>query len=398
VNWAERIESRATAAIRPIYLDVGLAAFFVGLCLITVNTQEINGLLHEARPQDQLTAFLVAAPIAFRRVIPLSALTISCVAIFIHVVTHAPDGTTPLAVAVLVYSVAAWTPLPRALAGLGVTAVALIGIGLFGDGELPAFDVAFTIALFGILWSGGVAMRARRESSDLRLRRATEFAQTEADRAARALAEERLRIAQDLHDVVAHSISVIAVQAGVGTHFIDSDTEQTRAALVAIGTTSRSTLNELRRLLGVLRDDGGDRSHLPAPTLGQLPELVDDVERLGVPIELHVTGEPDADHRAVEMSAYRVVQEALTNVIKHAGPTTRVEVRVEHLPHQLRIGVTDDGRGATAAINGTHPPSGQHGLTGMRERVDVWGGSLTTGPKHGGGFSVVATFPFGAES
>jgi signal transduction histidine kinase len=398
VKWIERLETRATTSARPLYVDSGLALVFVVVTLVSVNNQDITGQIHEAQFRDSITALLVAAPIAFRRTAPLTALAVSCAAIFVHIVSHAPDGATPLAVAVLIYSVAAWTPIHRAVAGLGILTLTMIGLGVFSDGEVEPIDVAFTLAMFAILWAGGVAMRARRESSDLRVHQATELARTEAERAARAVAEERLRIAQDLHDVVAHSISVIAVQAGVGSHFLDTNPEKTRAALDAIGATSRGTLNELRRLLGVLRDDSGDANHLPAPTLAQLPHLVDDVARLGMPVELKVTGEPDIEHRAIEMSAYRVVQEALTNVLKHAGPTTHVEVEVDHLPDQLQVRVVDDGRGASVVANGVKQPSGHHGLIGMRERVDVWGGSLVTGPKAGGGFSVVATFPYGTDS
>lgn len=398
MKWVERIETRATTAARPLYADSALALFFIVVIVASVSSQDIVYPMHEPHVRDLLTGSLVAAPIAFRRIAPLTALSVSCAAIFVHIVTHAPDGATPLAVAVLVYSVAAWTPSHRAVVGLGVLATTLIAMGVFGDGELQAVDVAFTFAMFAILWTGGVAMRARRESSELRVRQATEYAQTEAERAARSVAEERLRIAQELHDVVAHSISVIAVQAGVGSHFLDSNIDETRAALDAIGETSRSTLNELRRLLGVLRDDDtGERGHVPAPTLAELPDLIDDVGRLGVKVELHESGETDSNHRAIEMSAYRIVQEALTNVIKHAGPTASVDVRVERLPDRLRIGVTDDGRGASVAANGVHAPSGRHGLIGMRERVDVWGGTLSTGPRVGGGFEVEAIFPYGAE-
>lgn len=400
VKWIDRIEARASTSARPLYVDGGLALLFVIVILVTVNGQDVTGQMHEPLFRDSVTAFLVAAPIAIRRIAPLMALCISCAAIVVHIASHAPDGATPLAVAVLVYSVAAWTPIHRSVIGLGIIGLTVVALVVFSDGTVEAIDGAFTFAMFAILWAGGVAMRARRESSELRVRQATEFARTEAERAARSVAEERLRIAQDLHDVVAHSISVIAVQAGVGSHFLDSDPEKSRAALDAIGATSRSTLNELRRLLGVLRDDGdGDeRGHLPAPTLAELPHLVDEIGKLGVPVDLHIAGEPDAERRAIEMSAYRVVQEALTNVIKHAGPTTRVDVDIEHLPDQLRVTVTDDGRGAVVAANGVGQPSGRHGLIGMRERVDVWGGTLTAGPKAGGGFAVAATFPYGGES
>ncbi len=240
------------------------------------------------------------------------------------------------------------------------------------------------------------------------MREADERAEVEHQRAARAIAEERLQIAQELHDVVAHSMSVIAVQAGVGAHVLDDRPEQARAALDAISETSRGTLRELRRLLGVLRDDDGERSHAPAPALADLPALVDDVRAAGVPVTLTVTGEPNADaiEPGVELSAYRVVQEALTNVLKHAGPTNRVDVTIGHRPGSLTVEVVDDGRGAAAlaalgrsaagskATNGT---GGGHGLLGMRERVEVWGGDLKTGPAAGGGYRVRAVLPYGEK-
>ena len=159
------------------------------------------------------------------------------------------------------------------------------------------------------------------------------------------LAEERLRIAQELHDVVAHSMSVIAVQAGVGAHVLADRPDQARAALDAISATSRGTLKEMRRLLGVLRDSDGERDHAPAPGLADVPHLVDDVRKAGVPVTLNVEGASVCANGGVELSAYRVVQEALTNVIKHAGPTTRVDVNVQYLPGSLAVEVVDDGRG-----------------------------------------------------
>ena len=143
-------------------------------------------------------------------------------------------------------------------------------------------------------WTVGIALRARRDSLESRVREAEERANVERQTAARALAEERLRIAQELHDVVAHSMSVIAVQAGVGAHVLDERPEQARAALEAISATSRGTLTEMRRLLGVLRDDDGERSHAPAPSLADLPQLIEDVHAAGVPVELTVTAPPTA--------------------------------------------------------------------------------------------------------
>jgi signal transduction histidine kinase len=377
-----------------MYVDVGLAAFFVLVGVISTATQPVTEQLHEPRALDYAMAILTAAPIAFRRKVPLLALVVSCAAVFVLVTTHGPEGTSPIGVAVLVYSVAAWAPMRRAGVGLGVLVLTLIGMGLLGDGALSGVDVAFSIGLFSIVWSGGVAMRARRDAADARVREATEQFEIATQRSMRAVAEERLRIAQELHDVVAHSISVIAVQSGVATHFLDENPDETRAALDAIGRTSRATLGELRRLLGVLRGDDGHRSHAPAPTLGEVPDLVDEMRALGLPITLEVAGEGDAEHRAIEMSAYRVVQEALTNVLKHAGPTTRVTVRVAHRDDGIDVWVEDDGRGAGVAAHSIADQSSHHGLIGMRERVDVWGGELRSGPRPGGGFTVHANFPF----
>lgn len=200
------------------------------------------------------------------------------------------------------------------------------------------------IAIFTAWWTIGIALRARRQTLEARVREAEERANVERQSAARMLAEERLRIAQELHDVVAHSMSVIAVQAGVGAHVLDQHPDQARAALEAISTTSRGTLTEMRRLLGVLRDDEGERSHAPAPGLGDLPSLIEEVRRAGVPVTLTMAGidvSPDhgtaeCAHAGVELSAYRVVQEALTNVIKHAGVTSKVDVAVRYVPATLR--------------------------------------------------------------
>jgi signal transduction histidine kinase len=214
------------------------------------------------------------------------------------------------------------------------------------------------------------------------------------------LAEERLRIAQELHDVVAHSMSVIAVQAGVGAHVVDEQPEQAKSALEAISSTSRGTLNEMRRLLGVLRDDNGVRSHVPAHGLADLTSLVEDVRAAGVPATLHVEGTAALIHPGVELSAYRVVQEALTNVIKHAGKPTRVDVTVRRLPGSLTVEVIDDGRGLAARSSdvrsdGSSANGSGHGLIGMRERVELWGGELSVGPAPGGGYRVKALLPYG---
>ena len=266
---------------------------------------------------------------------------------------------------------------------------------------LDAVGVLGNFAFFGVAWSIGIALRARRETLEVRLSEAEERANVERQSTARVLAEERLRIAQELHDVVAHSMSVIAVQAGVGAHVLDDRPDQARAALEAISATSRGTLTEMRRLLGVLRDSDGERAHAPAPGLADVPSLVEDVQNAGVPVTLDVEGSSVCVNGGVELSAYRVVQEALTNVMKHAGTTTHVDVKVQYLPGSLAVEIVDDGRGAAAvaAGNGGSTDNGSagsgHGLVGMRERVELWGGELSVGPVSGGGYRVKALLPYG---
>ena len=391
MTWVERQIERLRT-LNPLAVDTVLAAFFLVIGVATVWSQD---LVDGQRKPTALTFLLVTAAsgaVAIRRRQPLLALAIGCGAVFLLVVADWPEGSVPLLVLLLTYTVAAFESSRRALYGLAIVYLTLILLGVTDSPGLDALGVVGNLAVFTVAWTVGIALRARRESLEARVREADERANVERQTAARALAEERLRIAQELHDVVAHSMSVIAVQAGVGAHVLDERPEQARAALEAISATSRGTLTEMRRLLGVLRDGDGERSNAPAPSLADLPRLVDDVKAAGVPVELRITGAADCVAAGVELSAYRVVQEALTNVIKHAGTITTVGVNVRHLPGSLEVEVVDDGRGAAASMNGV---DGGHGLLGMRERVELWGGDLAVGPVAGGGYRVRATLPVG---
>ena len=394
VRWARSVDRRV--------LDVVLAVVFAVVSLVTVFAQDIHddaGRLedgfHEPSALVVATVLLTCAPIAVRRRVPLAALGVSGVGILLHIAASWPEGALPLAVLLLTYNVGAWGPLREAIAGLAVVAVVIGLVGLTDSPGLDVVDVLGILAQFAAVWAIGVALRSRREAADARVREAEERAAAARDNVARVQAEERLRIAQELHDVVAHSMSVIAVQAGAGAHVIDDRPDQARAALEAISATSRATLTELRRLLGVLREGDGSRAIAPAHRLADLPALVEDVRSTGVPVLLHVEGAaPDAVHPGVELSAYRVVQEALTNVIKHAGRPTRVEVTVRHEPGRLAIEVVDDGRGLAAVSDGARADGTGHGLVGMRERVELWGGELAAGPAPGGGYRVRALLPY----
>jgi signal transduction histidine kinase len=224
----------------------------------------------------------------------------------------------------------------------------------------------------------------------------------EQDREARtrqAVGEERLRIARELHDVVAHSMSVIAVQAGVANHVIDSRPELARQALATVETNTRSALVEMRRLLGVLRQgDEPSASLAPPPGLSQVADLVEQFREAGLTVDLRWDGEPDAVPDGVDLSAYRIVQEGLTNVLRHGGP--RAKVTIGHRTGAVEIDISDDGRrpdqevaAADAVADGGRGAG--HGLIGMRERVAVFGGTLVAEDRPGGGFRLAATLPFG---
>jgi signal transduction histidine kinase len=301
-----------------------------------------------------------------------------------------------LSLFVLVFAIALHSTRRKAflamLLAMGAFAVAL---AVQPVGIATAATWTSTLLAVAVAWLAGENMRNRRARIAALEERSARLEREREERAAQAVAEERLRIARELHDVVAHSMSVIAVQSGVGNHVIDTQPEQARAALAAIETTSRAALVEMRRLLGVLRTDGGDPAAdlAPAPGLADLPDLVEQVRSAGIATTLTVTGETAAVGPGVDLSAYRIVQEALTNVIKHGGSSA--DVLVENSPDGLRVQVTD--RPAPGAVRPPVDAGGSaehgHGLVGMRERVTVYGGTFEAGPMPGGGFRVVAQLP-----
>jgi signal transduction histidine kinase len=404
VNWIERQIERLRS-FNPLVVDGIAAVIFTVISVVTVfgeagDDQTMARGFTEPSSLVVITVLVACAPIAVRRRWPLAALLISAIGISVHFLVGWPEGSLPLAVLFLTYTVAVWSPLRKAIVGLSAVIATIVALGLTGAPSLDTGVVLTELVLFAAAWAIGVAVRNWRAATAAQVREADKRAEVERESAARLLAEERLRIAQELHDVVAHSMSVIAVQAGVGAHVVDERPEQAKSALEAISTTSRGTLNEMRRLLGVLRDDDGVRSYVPAHGLADLPSLVEDVRAAGVPATLHLEGPADSIHPGVELSAYRVVQEALTNVIKHAGKPTRVDVTVRRLPGSLTVEVVDDGRGLAArssdvGTDGSSANGSGHGLIGMRERVELWGGELSVGPAPGGGYRVKALLPYG---
>lgn len=244
---------------------------------------------------------------------------------------------------------------------------------------------------YAAAWAFVDAIRERAERAE----------RTRDEEARRRVAEERLRIARDLHDVVAHHIALVNVQAGVAAHVMDKRPDQAKEALAHVRDASRSALNELRATVGLLRQSGDPEAPTePAPGLSVLDELVDTFRHAGLPVEVIVQlGRADGPlPAAVDLAAYRVVQEALTNVRKHAGPGARAEVSVVRVGTSVEVTVLDDG-GAPPADPADSAPepddSGGHGLLGMRERTGALGGSCFAGPRYGGGYRVHAILPVG---
>ena len=209
-----------------------------------------------------------------------------------------------------------------------------------------------------------------------------------------AVAAERARIARELHDVVAHNVSVMIVQADGASFVMDSSPEQARQALATIAGTGRQALEEMRRLLGLLRSADSVGEYVPQPSVEQLPDLLEQVRSAGLPVAFSVEGEPRELPRGVELTAYRIVQEALTNARKHGGPETTASVRLRFDDRGMDLVIEDDGRGASTALAVQGGADGfGHGLIGMRERVGMVGGTLDAGPRPGGGFRISASLP-----
>jgi signal transduction histidine kinase len=275
------------------------------------------------------------------------------------------------------------------------TGLVVLGAALTGPlaTALPGFTrtggiLPFAAALL-IAFAAGYARGAQRRYSEELVRHHAGLAEAERERARRGAAEERMRIARELHDVVAHGMSVITVQAGFGHLVIDDQPGEARTALGAIEAAGRQTLAEMRQLLDVLRADGTPALD-PAPGLAELDQLISQAAQAGIQVDLDITGRPRDLPAGIEVSVYRIVQEALTNVIKHAGPCAAQAV-ISYLPRELAIEVTDDGRGGPVAPCGL-------GLAGMRERVHIYGGQLDAGPLPAGGFRVTARLPLPAAA
>jgi signal transduction histidine kinase len=384
------------------HADVLLATLVAGLLLVELLA---DGSAEATRVLP--SAPLVGLGVYLRRRQPVVGLVLVVAAILV-VEVSAPRFTDEslavlLAFGIALYSVGRWATGGEAWTGaaavLGTMVFFAIGDARQNDVELrdvAAGSVGFAIAFVGGPWAAGLAIRLRRDHESRLHEENRRLQEEQEERARRAVADERARIARELHDVVSHAISVTVLQAR-GARAVLQDTIQVRHALDAIERTNTQALGDMRRLLAVLRDvedrPDGATDPAPQPSLANLGALLERVRDAGVRVELEVDGDTVAVPPGVDLSAYRIVQEALTNVLKHAG-AARARVRLEYAPQSLDVVVVDDGPGAAdRSANGDG-----HGLIGIRERVSVIGGQVFVGPGDDGGFEVRAHLPFAVEA
>ena len=356
------------------FVDPLIAVVAVGFALTSLLTTDVDSIdprLHEPNLLAAAATVMAAGSLAWRRRRPVASYAVFVAGALVVSGSFHYIGLLSILMLVSLFSLATYGSRRDGLVGLGVGVASFAGLGLAGVPDLRTKDVLLAVALLVASWAVAEALRSRREQQQ--------------DRVRAAVSEERLRIARELHDVVAHSMSLIAVQAGVGAHVIRTDPAAAEHSLGVIADTSRKALEQTRSMLGMLREENEDGTRPPTQGLDDLPSLVEDVRAAGLTVELQQSGvEVDP---AVSLAAYRIVQESLTNVIKHSAASTATVV-VSSAGERLELEISDPGPSRASARVG---PAG-HGLVGLDERARQVGGSLTHGAR-GEGHVVHASLP-----
>jgi signal transduction histidine kinase len=380
-----------------------------GLVALVAAGLSLAQLQDQPTPRDRggalnvVFVLLQTLPLVVRRRVPFTVFAVAAGSMAVQGTAGFYGPTFALlAFNLAVYSLAAYGE--RRLAVLGLvawTGVLTVRLALFVVATWPQvavgdlYDLFNDWVLLAAAWTLGQGVRQRRAHAAALQDRAARLEEERDERARQAATQERLRIARELHDVVAHSLSVVGVQAGAARLVLDADPDPTRAraAVAAIEATANRAMAEMRRALGILRGtEQAGAALAPLPGLGQLPALLDQVRAAGLAVELAVEGTPRPLATSIDLSLYRIVQEALTNALKHAKATS-AEVVVRYAPDDVKVEVTDDGRGPPTSA----PGSAGAGTIGMRERVALFGGELRVGPRPQGGFGVQARLPLSAE-
>ncbi|GAA4566199.1 sensor histidine kinase [Planotetraspora kaengkrachanensis] len=379
---------------RPYLFDTAVAVFVYAVILTATSAGPGPG--PELTPGLAVTGAVVCGALAFRRRWPLGVLAVTVTGTVVH--DAVASSRSPLILVAVVAAFSAATLVPRRTAWIAGTAAALtlaVSRMLASDETWLHPEIVGLVAWLGMATAAGDALRSRRAYVAAIEERARRAEQTREEEAERRVMEERLRIARELHDVLAHHIALINVQSQVAAHVLDDEPAQAREALGHIRLAGRAALEELRTTVGLLRRPGSQDEPLnelvtePAPGLDRLDDLIGSFTAAGLAVDFRTEGDPRPLPAPVELAAFRVTQEALTNVSKHA-PRARATVRIAYTPRDLVVDVADDG-GPLKAPPGAGPAG--HGLVGMRERALSVGGTFTTGPSVTGGFRVLAVLP-----
>lgn len=329
---------------------------------------------------------LAGGALYWRRQQPLAVLGVNLFAQVALTALGDPNGLWSMPFAL--YAVGRYAADDRgSYAGVGV-ALALLSVATLLEGE-PLTNVGFAAVFIFLVWYIGRYLRVRGNYLRLLEERAAQLEREQDIEARRAVAEERTRIARELHDVVAHRVSLMTVQAGAAKTVAADDPQSSLQAMEAVENAGRQALDELRHLLGVLRPEAEANGLGPQPGIADVPRLVEELREANLQVSLTMDDKLESLPARVALSAYRIVQESLTNVLKHAGPSANTEIRLSEEDNEVVIEVLDNGRGAALL------PGSGHGIVGMRERAQLLGGSLEAGPRPGGGFQVLARLPIG---
>ena len=360
----------------PLVFDVALAGTLSVLVLVA------------GRP----FALLSTAPLAWRRRDPLPVFGLIVAGAIASAAR--PPYVVFAAIMIAAYSVGAYSR--YRLLSLGVLLATGMGVVITYGGALPALpDWAGPFVILIPMWLVGNAIRIHQLRAEASEDRATRLEREQEQATQAALAEERSRIARELHDVVAHNVSVMVVQAGAARQVLTASPEQAREALLAVESSGREAMTELRNLLGLLSDDTADLALAPQPGVDQLESLVQRVSEAGLPVELRVEGTPQPLPPGIDLAVYRIVQEALTNALKYSG-LARTEVILDYRESELKVEVLDEGMGSRSRGAVARPSVAEttgRGLVGMRERVALYGGTLEAGPRLERGYAVRAWLP-----
>jgi signal transduction histidine kinase len=366
-----------------------LAHYLVATSLAVYLVVEYSTLEVDARGWMIACGVVGAIALLFTRDLPFVAPLVAASAVAASLLTDPvalQDAGSPFLIAIffLPWCFATYNDRNRAIAGLLV----MESLGAWANArfENPPPDYVFIGAFIAVSWTVGFVVSRRTEHARELAERARRLEREQVEAAERAVAEERQRIARELHDVIAHSVSVMTVQAGAVRRLLRPDQEKERQALETVEATGREALTEMRRLVGLLREQGAMPEFSPQPGMGTLDSLLDGVRAAGLPVELEVAGAPRELPPGVDLAAYRVVQEALTNALKYAGPA-HAWVAITWADEQLELEIANDGKGDGVG------QGGGHGLAGMRERVLLYGGEIESGARDGGGYVVRARLP-----